>query len=83
MKTTTKRAAVTEAQAYEALRMAQIHEDEGAMATSAKSCALDAASLFNKGDFNHAYDRARESIRYSVGVFHSDMPASREQLMSK
>ena len=61
---------VTEAQAYEAIRLAQLNAHKGALASSAAVCAADAVACFNAGDFDFAYSRARESLRYSVGVFH-------------
>lgn len=68
MNTNTK--SVTENQAFEALRLAQCHEHLGALASSAKLCAVDAEGLFNRGDLVGCMHRARESLRYSVGVFH-------------
>lgn len=62
----------TETQAYEALRLAQIHAHKGQMASSARSCAVDAEAFFNKGMFGYAHEWARQSLRYSVGVFHDD-----------
>ncbi len=67
MKTT--RYTVTETQAYNCLRIAQLNEHLGLMASSAKSTAEDAASLFNKGDFYYCAARALDSLGYSVGVF--------------
>lgn len=63
---------VTEAQAYEALRLAQINEHKGSLSSSAVLAAQDAAACFNAGDFASCVRRARESLRYSVGVFHAD-----------
>jgi hypothetical protein len=63
---------VTEAEAYEALRLAQIHEHEGPMPSSAKLAAQDAVAEFNIGSYRYAAERARTSLRYSVGVFHRD-----------
>ena len=63
---------ITETQAYEAIRLAQLNAHKGTLATSAASCAADAVACFNVGDYAHAFARARESLRYSVGVFHSD-----------
>jgi hypothetical protein len=62
----------TQETAYEALRLAQLNEDKGVLATSAKSAAEDAAKLFNKGDYLYCVGRAQDSLRYSVGVFHPE-----------
>jgi hypothetical protein len=66
---------VTESQAFEALRLAQLHEHEGLLASSAKVAAADAACCFNAGDYTSCVARARESLRYSVGVFHKHYDA--------
>lgn len=65
---------VTEKQAYEAMRLAQIHAETSTkdMVSSARSVVQDVESLFNKGDFRCAYERALDSLRYSVGCFHPD-----------
>lgn len=63
---------ITETQAYEAVRLAQLNAHKGQLASSAALCAQDALACFNAGDFAHAFSRARESLRYSVGVFHPD-----------
>ena len=65
-------AAATETQAYEALRLAQLNAHKGSLASSAAMCVADALACFNAGDYAHAIVRARESLRYSVGVFHPD-----------
>jgi hypothetical protein len=64
----------TEAQAYDALRAAQIHAETTTkpMKSSAKSCAVDAEAFFNKGMFGYAHEWACESLKYSVGIFHAD-----------
>ena len=62
----------SEAVAYEAIRLAQINADRGAMASSAHVAALDAVACFNSGDFSAAHSRACDSLSYSVGVFHAD-----------
>jgi hypothetical protein len=61
-----------ESRAYEAVRLAQVNEHKGAMASSAALCSADALACFNVGDYTHAVARARESLRYSVGIFHPD-----------
>ena len=63
---------VSEATAYEAMRLAQVHEHEGGMVSSAKLCVKDAEKLFNEGRYEHAYGWAVRSLKYSVGVFHAD-----------
>lgn len=65
---------ITETQAYEALRLAQIHAERTTkpLKTSAASCVQDAERCFNAGDFACTLSRARESLRYSIGVFHPD-----------
>ena len=40
--------------------------------SSARLCLEDAVNLYNKADFEHAKKRAIDSLRYSVGIFHSD-----------
>lgn len=73
MKTTANTGAtVTESQAYEAIRLAQVHEHEGRMPSSAQLAAGDAVKCFNRGDYTSARMRARDSLSYSVGVFHPD-----------
>jgi hypothetical protein len=64
----------TEPQAYEALRLAQIHAETTTkpMKSSAASCAKDAAEFFNQGRFGFAHEWALESLRYSVGILHPD-----------
>jgi hypothetical protein len=59
----------TEAEAYEALRLAQLHTRQGAMQSSAELCAADALECFNAGDYGHAHERAVKSLAYSVGIF--------------
>lgn len=62
----------TEAQAYEALRMAQINAEltTKPMKSSAAHCAEEAEKFFNKCMFGYAHEWACESLKYSVGVFH-------------
>jgi hypothetical protein len=68
----TNNGVVTESRAYEALRLAQTWAEKTIkpMKTSAQSCAKDAEACFNKGDFESALRRAKDSLAYSVGVFH-------------
>jgi hypothetical protein len=42
------------------------------MESSARLCLADAVSLYDKGDFYYAHQRAMKSLGYSVGVFHPD-----------
>jgi len=64
----------TETQAYSALRIAQIHAETTTkpMKSSAVHCAQEAERFFNEGRFGFAHEWAKESLRYSVGVFHPD-----------
>lgn len=39
---------------------------------SARLCLADAVALYDRGDFDHAKQRAIKSLGYSVGVFHAD-----------
>jgi hypothetical protein len=61
-----------EKHAHTILRLARLHEHEGAMPSSAKLCADDAQALFDRGDFDGCAVRACTSLRYSVGVLHRD-----------
>lgn len=72
MKTTANSMNVTETQAYEAVRLAQLNEHKGSMASSALLAAQDAAACFNRGDYRYALLRALDSLSYSVGRFHAD-----------
>lgn len=64
----------TETQAYEALRLAQIHAETTTkpMKSSAVECAANAERHFNEGKFGFAHEWACESLAYSVGMFHPD-----------
>lgn len=46
------------------------------MNSSAGLCLQDAEGLLFKGDLEYAKMRAIDSLRYSVGVFHSDYKAA-------
>ena len=63
-----------ETQAFEALRLAQMHAETTTkpMKSSAASCAAEAEAFFNKGMFGFAHEWACESLRYSVGILHAD-----------
>lgn len=62
----------TETQAFEALRLAQIHAEttDKPMKSSAVVCVKDAERFFNEGRFGFAHEWACESLRYSVGILH-------------
>lgn len=49
----------------------QIVKSKAAMLSSAKLCLSDARDCFDNGDYDCAYTRAKNSLAYSVGVFHS------------
>lgn len=44
----------------------------GDMESSARLCLADAVSLYDKGEYAYACNRALDSLSYSVGIFHSD-----------
>ena len=62
----------TEAQAYEAMRLAQIHAEltTKPMKSSAEHCVREAEGFFNAGRFGFCHEWALESLRYSVGILH-------------
>lgn len=60
-----------ESMAYEALRTAQLHEHLGVQASSAKLCAEEAEDRFNEERFDACIKWALESLKHSVGVFHT------------
>lgn len=70
----------TLSQAYEALRLAQIHADVdgGVLRSSAVACVKDAEVFFSKGMYGFAHAWAVESLRYSVGVFHTSFARARQ-----
>lgn len=47
--------------------------------TSAGTCLMDAIACRGKGRYEGAYNRALDSLRHSVGVFHRDYVRAREQ----
>jgi hypothetical protein len=55
----------------QALALARKHLG-GEMESSARHCLADAVSLRDKGDYQHAYNRALDSLAYSVGIFNVD-----------
>lgn len=64
----------TENQAYQVLRLAQIHAEATTlpMKTSAKHCAKEAEEFFNKGLFGYCHEWACESLKYSVGILYPE-----------
>jgi hypothetical protein len=59
---------VTESQAYETIRAAQLHS--AASGNGSAAVALeDSLALYNQGDFFYAHRRALRSLAYSVGIF--------------
>lgn len=42
------------------------------MESSARLCLQDAINLMNKGELTYARNRALDSLRYSIGILHSD-----------
>lgn len=64
----------TETQAYEALRLAQIHAETTTKGgkSSALMCAKDAEKFFNEGRFGFCHEWAWQSLKHSVGMFHAD-----------
>lgn len=71
---------ITESQAYEALRIAQINSTRGAMASSASLAADDAAKCFNRGLFGYAFNRALDSLAYSCCVGSAEYERARQGL---
>jgi hypothetical protein len=64
---------VTEAQAYETMRVARIQAELAELAnrpmhSSAQLCARDAEACFARLDWYHARERALKSLAYSVGI---------------
>lgn len=62
----------TKAAALYAIAIAKKNQDKGEMASSAKLCADDAMACYEQGNTKSAYNRAKDSLSYSVGLFHSD-----------
>jgi hypothetical protein len=61
----------TEEQAYNALRLAQIHAELSSN-SSAEFCAKEAARFYNQEWFGFCHEWAKESLSHSVGIFHND-----------
>ena len=62
----------TKAAVIYAIATARWHQEKGEMASSAKLCADDAIDLYEQGSIVSAYRRAKDSLSYSVGLFHPD-----------
>lgn len=63
---------ITKAKCLEAIALAQEHQNEGQMISSARLCVNDAVSLYCKGEYSYAFWRAIKSLAYSVGIFGAD-----------
>jgi hypothetical protein len=57
--------------ADQVIALARKHRDAG-MPGSARACLADALVCRDRGDLFYAKQRALNSLRYSVGVFHAD-----------
>lgn len=70
----------TETQAYEALRLAQIHAEATKMAgkSSAVFCVEEARKFFNEGRTGFAHAWSVQSLAHSIGFFHPDMAKARD-----
>ena len=62
----------TKAATLYAIAIARKNQGAGEMASSAKLCADDAMTCYEQGDCESAYRRAKDSLSYSVGLFHAD-----------
>ena len=71
------RAIFAEVVATEAIEIAARCSSWGVMASSAQSCLDDAVWLTNRGQHADAYNRALESLRYSVGIFGESYKAAK------
>ena len=56
----------------EVINIARAHLGEGSMVGSAKIALQDAAQMYSRGLLADAKDRARQSLKYSVGILHPD-----------
>lgn len=54
------------------LSLARKHIGSGSMVSSARLCLADAVKLADEGELGYARERAIQSLKYSVGVFHPD-----------
>jgi len=66
---------VTREQALEAVSKAISHMGKGAMVSSAKVALEDVTVLLSKGEWAYAFNRAMDSLAYSVGILHQDYRA--------
>ena len=55
-----------------AIALARKHVDSGVMASSAQLALSDAISLRDAGKAFFAFNRAQESLGYSIGILHAD-----------
>jgi len=62
----------TKAATLYAIAIARKNQGAGGMASSAKLCADDAMTCYERGDCKSAYRRAKDSLSYSVGLLHAD-----------
>ena len=62
----------TKAAILYSIAIARSHQSHGDMASSAILCAADALSCFESGNMAAAYERAVDSLEYSVGRYHAD-----------
>lgn len=59
---------ITKTMATECTQIAGKYADQAAMRSSALLCWSDAVTLIEKGDYEHAFQRALKSVAYSVGI---------------
>ena len=71
------RAIFAEVVATQAIELAARCSTWGEMASSAALCLDDAVSLTNRGEHAYAYQRALDSLRYSVGIFGESYKAAK------
>lgn len=73
MTTTTATLRITADKASQALRLARKHVGNGAeMESSARLCLSNAVEQFDLENYRCAWERAVDSLAYSVGVGHKD-----------
>jgi hypothetical protein len=67
----------SEQDATRAINLATQQANNGAeMQSSAEFCLCDATRLMQEGNYDRAVARARDSLAYSVGIFHNDYRAA-------